>query len=51
MMQTIFAFLVGFLFIVNSVNTPSMALQVIDTVAGVYFVVMGAVSGWLYANR
>jgi hypothetical protein len=48
--QVVFTFAVGFLFIVNSVNTATPLLQVIDMVAGIYFVGMGAILGWIKAR-
>lgn len=51
MFAVIFAYLVGILFIGNSTIVPNQALQVIDLLVGVWFVIAGSITGWQHANR
>ena len=50
MAQAAYAYAVALLLLANSVNTPAIALQVLDVIAGLYFVVVGCIAGWFAAR-
>lgn len=51
MFAVIFAYLVGVLLIGNSTVVPHQWLQIVDAVAGIWFVIAGSVAGWQHFNR
>lgn len=50
MFQAFFCYVFALLFIANSVNTDILALQFLDGAAAGYFLVIGAITGWLAAR-
>jgi hypothetical protein len=51
MMQAAFSYVIGLLFIINSVNTQLDVLEWVDMIVGVYFVIMGSIIGWMSARE
>jgi hypothetical protein len=51
MFAVIFAYLMGILLIGNSTVVSIPALQWVDLISGVWFVIAGSIAGWQYANR
>ncbi len=51
MFAVIFAYLVGVLSFVNATAVPYQALQVVNTLTGVWFVIVASIAGWQHFNR
>lgn len=51
MLQVVYCYGFGLLGFVNSVNTPSLALQIVNVLAGGFFLVIGSIAGWQHARR
>lgn len=51
MTQVAYCLALTFLFMVNSVNSTTPVLGVINFVVGLYFAVISVVAGWVHARR
>lgn len=47
----IFAYLVGLLFFMNATAVTIFGLQIVNIVAGIWFVLMASIAGWQHFNR
>jgi hypothetical protein len=51
MAQVLFCFVFAILFFVNAADTQNSALEIVDTIAAVFYTVIGAVAGWQAARN